>query len=92
MLVTVIAANEQVLRHNKGSSAGPVSHSSNPIALQVRYVGCSAGFLSAHILYEPIIEDREDPTSVRCADMRLESTCASRRREKAAHPAAAARQ
>jgi hypothetical protein len=52
---------------------------------------CSAGLSSAHTLYEPIIQDRVYPTSVRYADMRLVSTrCANRRRGKAAHRPAAA--
>jgi hypothetical protein len=75
MLATDIVANKQVLRDIGGRSAGLISHSSNQIALHIRYVGCSTGLLSAHTLYEPIIQDRVYPTSVRYADMRLVSTC-----------------
>jgi hypothetical protein len=91
MSATDIVANKQVLRHNGVCSAGLVGHSSNQIALHIQYVGCSTGLLSAHTPYEPIIQDRVYPTSVRYADMRLVPTrCANRRRGKAAHRAAAA--
>jgi rRNA maturation endonuclease Nob1 len=75
MSATDIVAKKQVLCHSGVRSAGLVGHSSNQIALHIQYVGCSTGLSSAYTLYEPIIQDRVYPTSVRYADMRLVSTC-----------------
>jgi hypothetical protein len=55
----------QLFCRNGSRFVGLVGRSNNKVALRNRYgyVGCSAGFLSAHVLYEPIIQDRVDPTS-----------------------------
>jgi hypothetical protein len=53
--VSDIIANELGSRHNVSCFAGPVGHPSDKVASHMSYVSCSADFLSAHTLYELII-------------------------------------